>query len=298
MAINCTSVNNRAYIGAGVALVGSPTLTGCVVRANTTNGVAITAPPGGVNRPVLRDCLIADNLGVTTGTRSGGGMYIISANSTTLVVNCTISNNSSGVGGGFNDLRYGGFMSNCTIRGNSAPNAGGGNMSRGRLYNCLFVGNRATVNYGGGMILGGGTADCCTVVGNIAVNNAGGINVNNATPYICNSIIISNSAASATTKDFRFQSSGEQSLWFSCYGLADVTPPAGRGNITSAPRFLNYPAGNYRLPPTSPCVNAGTNHTWMVHATDLDGRERISGDRVDMGAYEYYYVKGTSVFCR
>ena len=34
-------------------------------------------------------------------------------------------------------------------------------------------------------------------------------------------------------------------------------------------------AGNYRLKPSSPCINAGTNQLWMAAATDLDGNARI-----------------------
>ena len=69
------------------------------------------------------------------------------------------------------------------------------------------------------------------------------------------------------------------------------------GNITANPMFItngsgygaSYVAGNYRLRPDSPCINAGTNQDWMTNAVDLDGRTRIRYKIVDMGAYEIIY---------
>jgi hypothetical protein len=61
---------------------------------------------------------------------------------------------------------------------------------------------------------------------------------------------------------------------------------SGSGNISSDPLFVNAAAGNYRLQASSPCINTGTNESWMTGATDLDGTPRIVGGTVDMGAYE------------
>ena len=58
----------------------------------------------------------------------------------------------------------------------------------------------------------------------------------------------------------------------------------GTGNITNNPMF-GYP--EYRLSAPSPCVDAGTNQTWMVGATDLFGNDRIYNSIVDMGSFEY-----------
>ena len=56
--------------------------------------------------------------------------------------------------------------------------------------------------------------------------------------------------------------------------------------ISSDPLFVNAAAGDFHLQTNSPCRNTGTNETWMVGALDLDGKPRIAGGIVDMGAFE------------
>lgn len=59
--------------------------------------------------------------------------------------------------------------------------------------------------------------------------------------------------------------------------------------ITADPLFVNAAQGNYRLTSASPCVDAGTNQTWMVGATDMGGvNARIGKKFVDMGPYELF----------
>jgi len=50
--------------------------------------------------------------------------------------------------------------------------------------------------------------------------------------------------------------------------------------------FIDVANGNYRLQSNSPCINTA-NNSYAVGSTDLDGRPRIVGGTVDMGAYEF-----------
>ncbi len=64
-------------------------------------------------------------------------------------------------------------------------------------------------------------------------------------------------------------------------------PTSGTGNSASAPLFVEASGGaNLRLRAGSPGINAGSD-AYGLSQTDLDGNPRISGDLVDIGAYEY-----------
>ena len=71
-----------------------------------------------------------------------------------------------------------------------------------------------------------------------------------------------------------------------CVTPAPTSSSDGGGNLTNAPLFVDYAAGNLRLQSNSPCINAGLNAA-APGATDLDGFPRISGGTVDIGAYEF-----------
>ena len=64
----------------------------------------------------------------------------------------------------------------------------------------------------------------------------------------------------------------------------------GGGNIYDNPNFEGQ--DDYHLSENSPCINAGIPDTTGLNLPefDLDGNPRISGDRIDMGAYEFQFV--------
>jgi len=64
------------------------------------------------------------------------------------------------------------------------------------------------------------------------------------------------------------------------------------GNIASNPQFVGGDPYNYELAWNSPCIDAGTRDTTGLNlpATDLAGNPRISGNRIDIGAYEWQNV--------
>jgi hypothetical protein len=66
----------------------------------------------------------------------------------------------------------------------------------------------------------------------------------------------------------------------------------GEGNIDADPGFLSPAAGDFRLGPSSPCIDVANNNVPDLPDTDVAGIHRIMfGGKsltVDMGAYEFY----------
>ena len=161
----------------------------------------------------------------------------------------------------------------CVISGNRALRDGGGAYG-GRHKDNLLSNNSAQFGGGAGFFLTSGAIIHCTVVNNEASGLGGGVD---ACDNIVNSILYFNTAPVGLNYN-------ESTLSYSC-----TTPlPAGAGNITNNPVFVNVPMGNYRLLSASPCINTGNNNA-PRSSFDLDGKGRIDGGTVDMGAYEFSF---------
>ncbi|MEM7395509.1 MAG: choice-of-anchor Q domain-containing protein, partial [Verrucomicrobiota bacterium] len=206
--------------------------------------------------------------GPTIHDESGGGVF---ARGFAVVTNCVfVGNRAGGYGGGAN-LSGHSRMVRCTLEGNVATSHDGGGVYGGRLYNCLVRGNYA--DEGGGGVDGGGVYNNCTIVDNTAGERGGGA----AGGTFTNCIVYNNRDAGGSNYI------GNLTFSYSC----TIPLPAGPGNITNAPYFIDANSLNYRLQSVSPCINAGTNQMGLAGAADLDGQPRIIEGVVDMGAYEY-----------
>jgi len=313
---NCIiSGNQRTSYGGGVYLGAGSVLSNCIVRGNRVTGnfgggIYIADNGGGQ----VWNCWIENNI----SSSNGGGCYIerrglvensvISGNTAAYhsggvyvwgtLSHSTISSNTARFAGGAYLESSAAGLYNSTICGNTAlltlpgvTNAAGGvYFSNGcRMTNCLIYGNQALNGSGGGVVLvRNGDVDSCTIVGNTA-NRGGGIYSywsSSGTMYVRNTIVYSNEA---TTGPNWWYEVGSQYTYFTNCCITNTTMPLGSGFITNSPKFVDPPNHNYRLEEGSPCINAGLNQSWMVGATDLDGRmrlDRFSGI-LDIGAYEY-----------
>jgi len=171
--INSTFIHNLAYMGAGMQNIRSDlTLSGCVFNDNSVfyGNFQTTepwwgwidiyfAPGGGGMRNVssqvkLNDCLFTSNT-----AEQGGGLS--NHDSNPILVNCTLTNNSSSCylhnglsyGGGIRNVSSSPTLTNCTFSNNSSAWAGGGMYNGGSsnptLTNCTFSRNSAQVEGGG-----------------------------------------------------------------------------------------------------------------------------------------------------
>lgn len=196
---------------------------------------------------------------------NGGGVYCDSASA--LVTNCVITGNSAATGG-FGGGCYSGTLKNCVLSENSASQGGGAYTSS--LLNCLVVSNQALV-YGGGGFQGGYTN--CTLAYNSAGNSGGGV-YGGTGAWLDNCIAYFNNAPVSTSSNL----TGAK-MDYTC--TAPVQSSAT--SISNAPLFAGL--GDFHLSAASPCINAGLNS--YASGTDLDGKPRIVGGTVDMGAYEF-----------
>ena len=222
---------------------------------------------------------------ITHGSaQNGGGIWCASSNA--FVTNCIIvANVATNQGGGV----WGGTLGRCTLSGNSAGSGGGaayalvenselsdnvstasgGGVFQCGLNNCLLTGNNA--NAGGGAF--GGMLSNCTLSENQA-NSGGGAD----SAILNNCIIYLNHAPTGENVN-------------ACtinYCDTAPLPDTGTGNIDADPVFVDVVGRNFRLTINSPCINAATNSLVVDPPDgDLDGNPRISGGRVDMGAYEF-----------
>jgi hypothetical protein len=219
--------------------------------------------------------------------------------------------------GGGMDNWGGGTISNCTFIGNSASDYGGGLANHwydATVINCLFIGNSA--KYGGGMFTAvvSPTLTNCTFIGNSAAYGAGICSEGWDWDYnltLSNCIFGNNTAAGANEIalersmtidiDYCDIKGGRSAIYDDGTGIINW----GTGNIDVDPCFVDpgyrdangtaddanddfWVDGDYHLRAESLCINSGDpNYIPEPNETDLDGKPRIIGGRIDMGAYEF-----------
>jgi hypothetical protein len=314
------------------ALIQGFTVQNANHRGSTHPNLANGAGGGAfLSAGTLKDCRLRNNYMDSPGNPRmiGAGVYIASG---ATVSGCVIENNSIGAwgsgGAGFS-VASGGAVSNTIIRNNSAATGytsqteagGGGYAAGGTIRNCLFTGN--TGPGGGGLYINGSpTVENCTFSTNWGFtatgspqngqdwnrhyNSAGGVFVRSGSPVLRNNIYSFNQGQPTNGMAYQEYNVNTNRLLDPPAGPLDIVnlhsyscaPELGiatsPGNTTNDPLFVNRLAGDYRLTAGSPCVNAGTNLTWMTNAVDLSGTARLVGQRPDMGAYELP-PRGTSL---
>jgi hypothetical protein len=200
------------------------------------------------------------------------------------ISHCILENN----GGHSGNVIFGcdGLISNCVVAGNNNHSmlqidVPAIDQCRGVIRNCTVVYNYST---GIGIESFGSPAQLaienCVVYGN----------AQNLVPQV---YVVADSTVDITYSNIYGGLDGVEIIG----GTVDWGP----GNIDADPCFVEegywqfngiptFFEGDYRLLENSLCIDAGDpNYIPEPNETDLDGNPRISGDAVDMGAYEYIH---------
>ena len=270
--------SNRVYVTKAVAVqsVNGPAVT--IIKGyqvpGTTNGTSAVRCAYLTGGASLSGFTLTG--GATTITGYGGGIYA-NGQSTVIVSNCIITGNAAKFDGGG---AYQGTFYNCIFAGNTTYGSyGGGAAIYAGLNNCLVLSNYATA-YGGGVY--NGTTRNCTFVGNYAT--LGGGAAYGGTLYNC--ILYYNAIGANLPSGTNGYNIG---IYNCCVAVTNGLGLLNGANFTNAPQFVNPAAGNFRLLPSSPCVNTGSNSAAPA-GLDLDGNARTIGSAVDLGPYENQFA--------
>ena len=289
---HCIFSGNTAAFGGGVynREGADPLIADCLFTGN----VATTGAGGALHNfqssPTVRRCTFINN---RAHERNGGAAFSFDSDPT--FVSCVFSSNSALLNGGA--LYFDGGMPSifsCIFLGNTGDFGGAVYCinSDPLLANCAFATN--TANVGAGFFSTGSISLIvnCAFAENEAASTGGGLRLVNSITEITNCIAWGNEPDQIT--DFQATTT---------VSFSDVEggwDGAGSNNIDADPMFLQPEAGDLRLMPLSPCVDAGDTSALPPDEADLDGdgdrREplprdladnaRVSGDAVDMGPYE------------
>lgn len=287
-----TITNGRGTYGCGGGILGNGTQATIQYNIISENWATSYSLPSSGFGGGIYDCdgiiqfntITQNHASGNEGFARGGGLYRCDG---TIQYNIISYNSAGGLvwpgacGGGLSDCH--GTIQHNIISYNSVPRFAPGTIP-------VPDWPPAGLFSGGGLSRCNGTIQNNTIVENVAHSGGG---LSNCTGLIRNCIIWGNkneqiygSVADVHYSDIEGGYSGTGSI--------DADPcfvQPSYWDLNGTPTDANddfWIEGDYHLLPDSPCIDTGDpNYVAEPNETDLDGKPRIIGSRIDMGAYEY-----------
>lgn len=220
----------------------------------------------------------------TNNSASGFGGAISGSSN---IINSVFNNNSADLGSGAvsgsNNIINSIFINNSAIECGAVS-------SVSNIINSIFIKNNASK---GGAICGSRLIINSTFVNNNASDEGGALEAFYGSGTILNSIFSQNHAAEEANDISPY---GELHVDYTLANYISGAVDLGTHFIMGDPRFVDPDNGNFHLLPDSPAINVGdpnviedydfpTNEQGQV--IDLEGKLRIIGEGIDLGAYEF-----------
>ena len=304
--------NGVGILGGGIACTATrPTIANNII----SNNLSLSGGGGGICCYNGADAVIVNNLiaynNATGDDADGGGIAAVppdsggTGSSPLILGNIIAANNAEENGGGIaarglgsaptilNNFIYANFATQPPLGDRSLGGGGIACVDGGMVK--LIANNTISGNAGleaGGVLLVGGSFDFPPLVNNTLVGNNGPAvcSVGCAGVQLVNNIIAYNSCGVCSNKTV-----GGGAMFLRCnlvYGNAldyDSVPVATgfNGNLAVDPQLVSVAYGDLHLLAGSPCINSGDAAYISSAWTDMDGRARIRGGQVDIGAHEF-----------
>lgn len=230
----------------------------------------------------------------------GAGLYIRS--SAPQLKNLVVRNHLTDWGAGIL-AEYTGSqfrVSSCTFQDNRATWGGGGfNFMATAVYsNVLIQGNHATSG-------GGGFGNCgsqtqyinCTIAKNHGGRGGGMYHYNSSTTTTHNTIVFGNTATTTVGPNWDRQVARDGDLAVVLYNcifqdfVGGFNSNLNATGVTMTDLFANSNGNDFRLKAGSVAINTGSNALAAALTADRDGRARVVGANVDLGAFERSKLK-------
>ena len=173
-------------------------------------------------------------------------------------------------------------------------------LERGSIANALFA-NNISGHFGGGLAI----SDSSPIINNLTVVNNHSIGVNcggiffyqNCSPLVRNCIVYGNTnevPLEEPVQIWSWTNEGFAPEFYNCliqYGLDNISNHEAisiyEDCLDVNPGFVNPEDEDFHLTENSPCIDAGLTYEGDFYGYDLDGNVRVSGNQIDLGAYEF-----------